>query len=179
MAMKIKWRVLLIVFYSLVSELPIWRNREFRGGIFWGGILFFYKNQLFLAEAQLFLFLNSILTSFQPWPPLNYMFKMLLVISSLRFPDQFTSSMNIFQNINFKISNLRLAVLIKVVLIKKVYFFFYKNSSSIFGTHFYSFSTLIPAIYMLNMFQNSKSPKDTNWKGTSKVKLAFLTNFSF
>ena len=69
MAMKIKWRVLLIVFYSLVSELPIWRNREFRGGIFWGGILFFYKNQLFLAEAQLFLFLNSILTSFQPWPP--------------------------------------------------------------------------------------------------------------
>lgn len=117
--MKIKWRVLLIVFYSLVSELPIWRNREFRGGIFWGGILFFYKNQLFLAEAQLFLFLNSILTSFQPWPPLNYMFKMLLVISSLRFPDQFASSMNIFQNTNFKISNLRLAVLTKVVLIKK------------------------------------------------------------
>ena len=41
------------------------------------------------------------------------------VISSLRFPDQFASSMNIFQNTNFKISNLRLAVLIKVVLIKK------------------------------------------------------------
>ena len=83
----------------------------------------FYKNQLFLAEAQLFLFLNSILTSFQPWPPLNYMLKMLLVISSLRFPDQFTSSMNIFQNTNFKISNLRLAVLIKVVFMKKVYIY--------------------------------------------------------
>ena len=44
---------------------------------------------------------------------------MLLVISFIRFPDQFTSSMNIFQNTNFKISNLRLAVLIKVVLIEK------------------------------------------------------------
>ena len=38
---------------------------------------FIYKNQLFLAEAQLFLFLNSILTSFQPWT------------SSLHFTDQF------------------------------------------------------------------------------------------
>ena len=158
---------------------PIWWNREFRGGDSEEEYTFLWE-PVFLAEAQLFLFLNSILTSFQPWPPLNYMFKMLLVISSLRFPDQFISSMNIFQNINFKISNLRLAVLIKVVLIKKVYFFFFtRNSSSIFGTHFYSFSTLIHAIYMLNMFQNSKSPKDTNWKGTSKVKLAFLTNFSF
>ena len=48
------------------------------------------------------------------------MFKMLLVISSLRFPDQFASSMNIFQNTNFKISNLRLAVPIKLVLKKRV-----------------------------------------------------------
>ena len=73
----------------------------------------FTFNQLFLAEAQLFLFLNSILTSFQPWT------LCLKCFSSLRFPDQFASSMNIFQNNNFKISNLRLAVLIKVVLIKK------------------------------------------------------------
>ena len=78
-----------------------------------------YLYQLFLAEAQLFLFLSSILTFFQPLPPLNYVFKMLLVISSPRFPDQFASSMNIFQSTNFKLSNLRLAVLIKVVLIKK------------------------------------------------------------
>ena len=59
-----------------------------------------------------------------------YIFKILLVISSLRFPDQFASSMNIFQNTNFKISNLRLAVLIKVVLIRKsIFLFFLKHDS--------------------------------------------------
>ena len=47
------------------------------------------------------------------------MFKMFLVISSLRFLDQFASSMNIFQNTNFKVSNLSLAVLVKAVRIKK------------------------------------------------------------
>ena len=71
--------------------------------ITWCSNTLFYKNQLFLTEAQLFLFLKSILTSFLPWPPpLNYVFKMLLVISSLRFPDRFASSMNIFQNTNIK-----------------------------------------------------------------------------
>ena len=105
----VKWTPLLIFMKLswISSEIPISKYT------------FLYKNQLLLAEAQLFLFLNSILTSFQPWPPLNYMFKKLLVISSLRFPDQFASGMNIFQSTNFKISNLRLAVLIKVVLIKK------------------------------------------------------------
>ena len=117
--------------------------------------LFFYKNQLFLAEAQLFLFLNSILTSFQPWPPLNYMFKMLLVISSLRFPDQFASSMNIFQNTNFKISNLRLAVLIKVVLIKKVYSksIFAKTSPPSFPSQLFSIHVIWNSNFELALFK--------------------------
>ena len=75
----------------------------------------FYKNQLFLGEAQLFLIWTRFWPSFNldPPPPLNYIFKILLVISSLRFPDHFASSMNICQNTNSKITNLRLPVLIK------------------------------------------------------------------
>ena len=56
------------------------------------------------------------------------MFKMLIVTSSFRFPDQFASSINILQNTNLKISNLRLAVLIKVILVKKkVYIVFFRG----------------------------------------------------
>ena len=79
---------------------------------------FFYKNQLFLAESQLFLFLNS----FYFWPAFSYDPPWIICLKcflwSLRFPDQLASSMNIFQNTNFTIWNLRLAVLIKVVLLK-------------------------------------------------------------
>ena len=50
------------------------------------------------------------------------MFKMLLVTSSVSFYDQFEANMTIFRETNFKISNLRLAVLLEVVLIKKSVF---------------------------------------------------------
>ena len=59
----------------------------------------FQKKNMILKNIYIFVIIQG---SFQPWPPLNYMFKIFLVISSLRFPDKFTSSMNIFQNTNFK-----------------------------------------------------------------------------
>ena len=94
------------------------------------------------------------------WPVFNLdppwiMFRMLLVISSLRFPDQFASSMNIFQNTNFKISNLRLAVLIKVVLIKKVYSksIFAKTSPPSFPSQLFSIHVIWNSNFELVLFK--------------------------
>ena len=54
--------------------------------------------------------------------------------------DQFEASMTIFRETNFKISNLRLAVLIKVVLIKRY---------SVFMTliEAYSVKKILPSLY--------------------------------
>ena len=54
--------------------------------------------------------------------------------------DQFEASMTIFRETNFKISNLRLAVLIKVVLIKRY---------SVFMTliEAYSVKEILPSLY--------------------------------
>ena len=54
--------------------------------------------------------------------------------------DQFEASMTIFRETNFKISNLRLAVLIKVVLIKRY---------SVFITliEAYSVKKILPSLY--------------------------------
>ena len=79
--------------------------------------LFFYKNHFFRLRLSCSYFWARVWPAFSLDPPWILCLKCFLW--SLCFPDQFVSSINIFQNTNFKISNLRLVVLIKVVLIKK------------------------------------------------------------
>ena len=64
----------------------------------WSRIHFFYRNQLFLAEAHVLIF--------------DIDFDEFSTLTPLELYVENASSMNISQNTKFKISNLRLAVLI-------------------------------------------------------------------